>query len=128
MRRKRSYKSSLRRPFNIAMPIRRESACWRIMAAPRCLGRQHWQVFWGDRLHTRCPEMRAPSVSRSTVTATQLMYLPERVFPALKLVPPMVEVLLVPFRFDHKAVGILWVVAHDEQRKFDREDERLIKF
>jgi signal transduction histidine kinase len=51
----------------------------------------------------------------------------ERVFPALKAQPPVVEALLVPFYVDNKPVGTLWIVAHDESRKFDREDERITK-
>lgn len=84
-------------------------------------------VVGGDHLHTTMPRNESPFGPTIDRDSTQLMHLPERVFPALTAVPPMVEVLLVPFRVEHKAVGILWVVAHDEQRKFDREDERLIK-
>jgi GAF domain-containing protein len=41
--------------------------------------------------------------------------------------PPIVEVLLTPF-FDHgEPVGTIWIVAHDNERKFDTEDLRIIK-
>jgi GAF domain-containing protein len=53
---------------------------------------------------------------------------PERHFPFPGPVnPPIVDVLLTPF-FDHgEPVGTIWVVAHDDRRKFDVEDLRVIK-
>jgi transcriptional regulator with GAF, ATPase, and Fis domain len=54
------------------------------------------------------------------------MYMAERIFPALKADPPVVEALLLPFSLHGKTVGTIWVVAHDERRKFDREDERIV--
>ena len=41
--------------------------------------------------------------------------------------PSVQEALLVPFYVSGKAVGTLWAVAHDQERKFDAEDERLMK-
>jgi PAS domain S-box-containing protein len=41
--------------------------------------------------------------------------------------PSVHEALLVPFHVRGKAVGTLWAVAHDQERKFDAEDERLMK-
>jgi two-component system, cell cycle sensor histidine kinase and response regulator CckA len=55
------------------------------------------------------------------------MYLPERFFPALKIEPPIVEALLVPFHVQDQPVGTVWVVTHSDDRKFDQEDERIIK-
>jgi signal transduction histidine kinase/CheY-like chemotaxis protein len=40
--------------------------------------------------------------------------------------PPLVEALLVPFHARGKPVGTLWIVAHTRERKFDREDGRLL--
>lgn len=40
--------------------------------------------------------------------------------------PPVEEALLVPFYVEGKAVGTIWAVAHDDRRKFDAEDERLM--
>jgi GAF domain len=56
--------------------------------------------------------------------ATQLMYRPERFFSALKFEPPIVEALIIPFRVQNRSVGTVWVLAHDDSCKFDREDER----
>jgi len=41
--------------------------------------------------------------------------------------PLLVEGLLVPFHIDGQAVGTVWVIAHDETRKFDAEDQRLLE-
>ena len=39
----------------------------------------------------------------------------------------LVEGLLVPFHVGGRAVGTVWVVAHDESRQFDCEDQRLLE-
>jgi signal transduction histidine kinase/ActR/RegA family two-component response regulator len=41
--------------------------------------------------------------------------------------PLLIEGLLVPFHVDGQAVGTVWVVAHDDSRKFDAEDRRLLE-
>jgi signal transduction histidine kinase/ActR/RegA family two-component response regulator len=89
-----------------------------------------WEALAGvfsDRLNATMPRNASPSGTTIDRNATQLMYMPERVFPALKSEPPIVEALLIPFHVGHKPIGTVWVVAHDERRKFDREDERIIK-
>ncbi|HET6144292.1 MAG TPA: GAF domain-containing sensor histidine kinase [Candidatus Acidoferrales bacterium] len=40
--------------------------------------------------------------------------------------PQMEEALLSPFYVRGKAVGTIWAVAHDDSRKFDAEDKRLL--
>lgn len=51
----------------------------------------------------------------------------ERRYTYFQPVTPLVEeALLVPFYVGAKAVGTIWVVAHDENRKFDAEDERIM--
>jgi PAS domain S-box-containing protein len=40
--------------------------------------------------------------------------------------PPPVESLLVPFYVGGTAVGTIWALMHNEGRKFDAEDERLM--
>jgi signal transduction histidine kinase len=40
--------------------------------------------------------------------------------------PPIEECLLVPFYVEGKAVGTIWAVAHDDRRKFDSEDLRML--
>jgi signal transduction histidine kinase len=57
---------------------------------------------------------------------TQLMYLPERCFPALRVEPKAVEALLIPFHYQGAPIGTVWIVSHTEARKFDSEDERIV--
>jgi len=60
--------------------------------------------------------------------APQLFTHPERYYPYLVPVsPPIAEALLTPFYVAGKAVGTVWVVAHDAWRKFDAEDLRMIQ-
>ena len=40
--------------------------------------------------------------------------------------PRIAEALLVPFNVSGEAVGTIWVIAHDQTRKFDSEDARTI--
>ena len=58
---------------------------------------------------------------------TQLMRLPDRCFPALAAEPRFVEALLIPFAVRGKTIGTVWIVAHSEDRKFDAEDERIVR-
>ncbi len=51
----------------------------------------------------------------------------ERRYPyLLPVMPPAAECLLVPFYVGGKAVGTIWAIMHDDRRKFDAEDERLM--
>ncbi|MEP6913659.1 MAG: ATP-binding protein [bacterium] len=88
-----------------------------------------WEALAGvfaDRLDNTMPRYASPCGTTIDRNATQLMYLPERFFTALKVEPPVVEALLIPFHFENKPVGTVWVLTHDERRKFDREDERIV--
>jgi hypothetical protein len=58
---------------------------------------------------------------------TQLMYLPERFFPAMRAAPRIFEALLFPFYVNSEGVGTVWVVAHKEERKFDAEMHASLK-
>ena len=52
----------------------------------------------------------------------------ERRYTYFQPVKPLVEeALLVPFYVGGKAVGTIWAVAHDARRKFDAEDERIMR-
>jgi transcriptional regulator with GAF, ATPase, and Fis domain len=51
----------------------------------------------------------------------------ERRYPYLLPVDPSAEeCLLVPFYVEGKAVGTIWAIMHDDRRRFDAEDERLM--
>ncbi|HEX5022602.1 MAG TPA: ATP-binding protein, partial [Candidatus Binatia bacterium] len=82
---------------------------------------------FSDRLNATMPRDASPSGITIDRNATQLMYMAERVFPALKSEPPVVEALLTPIHVGHKPIGTVWVVADDEHRKFDQEDKRIIE-
>jgi hypothetical protein len=57
--------------------------------------------------------------------AVQLFTYPERHFAyAIPLNPPICEALLTPFSIKKIVIGTAWIIAHDEGRKFDREDLR----
>src|SRR6516225_2502213 len=52
----------------------------------------------------------------------------ERRYPYLGTALPLAdEGLLVPFFVNGKAVGTIWAIAHNEHRKFDNEDLRLLE-
>jgi GAF domain-containing protein len=52
---------------------------------------------------------------------------PERYFTYLEpILPPLEEVLLIPFHVDDRAVGTIWAVIHRPDRKFQAEDRRLL--
>jgi signal transduction histidine kinase len=52
---------------------------------------------------------------------------PERYFRYLAPVkPPVEEGLLIPFHVGGEPIGTIWVLAHDQTRKFDAEDLRVM--
>ena len=52
----------------------------------------------------------------------------ERRYPYLRPATPLAEEgLLVPFYVKGKAVGTIWAIAHNDRRKFDAEDLRLLE-
>jgi PAS domain S-box-containing protein len=52
----------------------------------------------------------------------------ERRYPYLRPAAPLAEEgLLVPFYVNGKAVGTIWAIAHNDCRKFDAEDLRLLE-
>ncbi len=56
-----------------------------------------------------------------------LFWHPETTFPYLAEARPCIdEGLLLPFHVAGKAVGTIWVISHDESRRFDREDLRVM--
>jgi signal transduction histidine kinase len=83
-------------------------------------------VFAGMRNHTM-PRDASPCGVCIDEDAMQLMYLADRCFPALRSDPRFVEALLIPFRHQGRPVGTIWIVTHRFDRKFDREDERLMR-
>jgi hypothetical protein len=59
--------------------------------------------------------------------AAQLMRAPQRHFRMFAAMAPAVaEALLVPFHVLNEPVGTVWVLSHDESKRFDPEDARLV--
>ena len=59
--------------------------------------------------------------------AALLMAYPERHFPySPDIALPIAEALLIPFHVAEGPVGTIWVIAHDDTRRFDAEDRRLL--
>ena len=56
----------------------------------------------------------------------QLFSHPEWYYAYLNRVLPMAELLLIPLYAENEGLGTLWVICHDGQRKFDREDARIL--
>ena len=85
-----------------------------------------WEALAGvDTRHDTMPRHASPSGTTMNRNTTQRRV--EHVFPALKLVPPAVEALVMPFDVRGKPIGTLWVVSHRDHRKFDSEDERNVR-
>jgi hypothetical protein len=75
---------------------------------------------WGSM-----PRYASPCGVVLNTEAVQVFIYPERHFPyTIPLNPPICEALLSPFPFNGKVIGTVWVIAHDENRKFDQEDLR----
>ena len=84
-----------------------------------------WEAHAGvDPRHDTMPRPASPSTTMSRKTTPHRA---KPMFPALKLVPSVAEALVIPFDVEGKPIGILWVVAHKDHRKFDGEDERNVR-
>jgi len=92
-------------------------------------------VFRWEAVAGIFPEFRNQTIARDASPcgvcidedATQLLYLPDRCFAAARADPRIVEALLVPFHCHGRPVGTVCIVTHRQDRKFDREDERLTR-
>ncbi len=72
------------------------------------------------------PRAQSPCGVCLARNSTQLMHLPDRCFPALPAEPRFVETMLIPFHNQGVPIGTVWLVSHNHDRKFDREDERFV--
>ncbi|NJL35472.1 MAG: HAMP domain-containing histidine kinase [Leptolyngbyaceae cyanobacterium SM1_4_3] len=58
----------------------------------------------------------------------QLFYYPERYFTNFgQLRPAIVEALVIPLLVNDQPLGTIWIVSHDEKRRFNAEDLRVMK-
>jgi signal transduction histidine kinase len=73
------------------------------------------------------PRSFSPCGTTLDSDALQFMSRPVQHYPYLDAWSPAIEeALLIPFRLNGKAAGTMWVVAHDDTRRFDAEDARLL--
>jgi GAF domain-containing protein len=81
-----------------------------------------WAKFLGGSM----PRELSPCGTVIEHNVPILMAHPERHYPYSADAPPIAEVLLIPFHCEGRPVGTIWIIAHDETRRFDSEDHRLM--
>ena len=90
----------------------------------------HWRAVagrWSPHLGGGTPRDFGPCGTVLDRNEALLFSHPERDFPYFGEVSPLLEEgLLIPFYVDGEAIGTIWVVAHDESRRFDAEDLRVL--
>ena len=86
-----------------------------------------WEAFAGVHTHRNGATPGHASPGGTPMHGNPTEPLAQRVFPTLKLVPPLVESLVMRFDVEGTPIGTLWVVAGKDHRKFDGEDERNIR-
>jgi two-component sensor histidine kinase len=75
----------------------------------------------------RAPQHPSPCGVCLDRAGPMLLLHPDRRFPFLAEAQPLiVEALLVPLPAEHGPAGTLWITSHDEERKFDAEDMRIM--
>src|SRR6516164_8951837 len=93
--------------------------------------RFYWAAIagaWGPHIGGGTPRDFGPCGDVLDHNRSMLFTHWERRYPYLSVAMPLAdEGLLVPFYVNGKAVGTIWAIAHDEHRKFDREDLRLLE-
>jgi DNA-binding CsgD family transcriptional regulator len=95
-------------------------------------GRQlfRWVAMAGALAHARggtTPRDFSPCGVTLDRGTPQLFAYPGRYFTYMEAVsPPIVEGLVVPLGDAGGSLGTIWIVSHTEQRRFDREDYRIM--
>jgi two-component sensor histidine kinase len=90
----------------------------------------HWRAIagqWRPHVGGGTPRDFGPCGTVLDRNTAMLCQRPERDFPYLGEVSPLLdEGLLLPFYVDGEAVGTIWIISHDETRRFDAEDLRVM--
>ncbi len=90
----------------------------------------HWRALagaWAPHLNGGTPRNFGPCGTVLDRNLALMCSHPERDFPYFGEVLPLLEEgLLVPFYVKGEAIGTIWVVAHDQSRRFDAEDLRVM--
>jgi PAS domain S-box-containing protein len=92
--------------------------------------RFYWPAIagrWAEHLGGGTPREFGPCGTVLDRNAALLFSHPERDFDYLAPVtPPAEEALLMPFYVHGKAIGTIWIIAHDNSLRFESEDLRLM--
>lgn len=92
--------------------------------------RFYWPAIagqWAAHLGGGTPREYGPCGTVLDNNAALLFSHPERDFDYFAPVTPLIEeALLMPFYVNGKAVGTVWIIAHDQGRRFESEDLRLM--
>jgi two-component sensor histidine kinase len=90
----------------------------------------HWPVIvgqWASHQGGGTPRDYGPCGTVLDRNVALLFSHPERDFSYFAPVTPLIEeALLIPFYVEGKAVGTIWIIAHDHSRSFDAEDLRVM--
>ncbi len=82
-----------------------------------------------DHLFGTMPRFFSPCAICVESTAPLLMFRPERFYTYIDVGRTFNEVLLIPLTdHDTQIEGTIWICAHNETRKFDREDARVMQW
>ena len=92
--------------------------------------RFHWRAVagrWSQFQEGGTPRDFGPCGTVLDFNEPLLFSHPERDFPYIgELTPAIEDALLVPFHVGNQAVGTIWVVSHDDTKRFDAEDLRVM--
>ncbi len=90
----------------------------------------HWRAVagvWAEHLGGGTPRDFGPCGTVLDRNVALLFSHPERDFPYFGEVKPLLEDgLLMPLYVHGEAIGTIWVVSHDDARRFDTEDLRVM--
>ena len=109
---------------------RAHSAGLSLLEEPDQKRRFHWRAIageWASHRDGGTPREFGPCGTVLDRNTAMLCSHPERDFPYFGEVTPLLEeALLIPFYVKGEALGTIWVVSHDQNRRFDKEDLRLM--
>jgi PAS domain S-box-containing protein len=109
---------------------RAHSAGLSLLEEPDQKRRFHWRAIAGEWASHRgggTPREFGPCGTVLDRNTAMLCSHPERDFPYFGEVTPLLEeALLIPFYVKGEALGTIWVVSHDQNCRFDKEDLRLM--
>ena len=88
-----------------------------------------WQAvsgLWAEHVGGTMPLSGSPCGVVVARDSPLLFARPHEHFPAANVEPLIREILLVPFHVAGRPAGTIWAVTHDDARRFDNEDLRVL--